>query len=74
MEEFIKDITQTVSGYPVKSLKWNPLDNIIVGMVKDPITGNDKLRDGYVTVQWRKNGKPTNFNKGREDLQIQLNY
>ena len=48
MEEFIKDIKETTKGYPVKNLKWNQLDNIIVGMVKCPIFGNDKLHEGYI--------------------------
>jgi len=74
MEEFIKDIKETTKGYPVKNLKWNQLDNIIVGMVKCPIFGNDKLHEGYIVCQWRKNGSATNRFKGREDLKLKLNY
>jgi len=74
MTEFIKDITETTEGYPVRNLKWNPVDNIIVGQVKDPIIGRANYQDGYITVQWRKNGKPTNHYKGREDLIIKINY
>ena len=74
MEEFIKDIKETTKGYPVKNLKWNQLDNIIVGMVKCPIFGNDKLHEGYIVAQWRKNGSATNRFKGREDLKLKLNY
>jgi hypothetical protein len=74
MEEFIKDIKETVEGYPVKNLKWNALDNILVGMVKCPLFGRDNLHEGYIVVQWRKNGSATNRFKGREDLKLKLNY
>lgn len=74
MTEFIKDITNTTEGYPVKNLKWNQLDNIIVGLVKDPIFGREGLNDGYICVQWSKYGKPIKLNKGRNELIIQLNY
>ena len=74
MNEIIKNITETVEGYPVKNLKWNQLDNIIIGQVKDPIIGNPKHLDGYITVQWRKTGKPTNHFKGRDDLVLNMNY
>lgn len=74
MTEFIKDITQTTEGYPVQSLKWNSVDNIIVGLVKDPIFGNPNLRDGFICVQWNKYGKPIKVNKGRTELIIKLNY
>lgn len=73
-EKQLKDITTTIEGYPVRNLKWNQIDNIIVGQVKDPIIGKPSFLDGYITVQWRKNGKPTNTYKGREDLQIKINY
>lgn len=72
MEEIVKTITQTVEGYPIKNIKWNERDNLIVGQVKCPIIGNPKLHDGYVTVQWNKRGKPINFNKGREDFILNL--
>jgi hypothetical protein len=49
--EFVKTITQTVEGYPVKNLKWNTLDNIFVGQVKCPVTGRDTFNDGYVVCQ-----------------------
>ena len=67
-------ITKTVSGYPVKALKWNQLDNIIVGLVKCPLLGDEKRLDGYIVCQWRRNGTPTNRFKGREDLKLDINY
>ena len=72
--ELINTITQTVEGYPVKNLKWNQLDNILVGQVKCPITGRENLHDGYVVCQWRKNGSATNKYKGREDLKLLIDY
>lgn len=72
MTEFITNISKTAEGYPVKNLKWNQRDNIIVGMVKCPILGRENLHDGYVCVQWTKFGKPTNKWKGRIDLKISL--
>ena len=74
MTEYLKDISQTVSGYPVRSLKWNQLDNIIVGQVKHPDFGREHIHDGYITVQWRKNGIPTNKYKGVEDLKLHINF
>ena len=66
------NITQTTNGYQIKSLKWNPVDNIIVGMVKCPLIGRINLHEGYVCCQWKRNGKPTNNFKGREDLTLQI--
>jgi len=74
MTEIIKNITETIEGYPVRNLKWNQLDNIIVGQVKDPTIGNPKILDGYITCQWRRNGKPTNKFKGCEELTLKMNY
>jgi hypothetical protein len=74
MEEFIDDIKETTEGYPVKNLKWNQLDNIIVGQVKCPILGRETFNEGYVVCQWRKNGSATNRFKGRDDLKLIINY
>lgn len=74
IEELIMKITQTETGYPVRCLKWNKLDNIIVGQVKDPILGDERRLDGYVVCQWRRNGIPTNKFKGRDDLKLKMNY
>jgi len=74
MQEFIKDINQTNGGYPIKDLRWLPLDNIIVGLVKDPMYGKPELREGYIAVQWNKYGKPIKLNKGRDELILKLNY
>ena len=54
-QEQINTIKETIEGYLVKDLKWNQLDNILVGLVKCPIIGRDNLHDGYVVCQWRKN-------------------
>ena len=72
MEDFIKDITKTVDGYLVKDLRYLTLDNIIVGLVKDPIYGNPHLRDGYISAQWNRYGKPIKLNKGRKELILNL--
>ena len=74
IEELLPTIKQTVEGYPVRNLKWNKLDNIIVGQVKDPILGDERRLDGYIVCQWRSNGCATNRYKGREDLKLQINY
>jgi len=74
IEQLINTITQTVEGYPVRNLKWNKLDNIIVGQVKCPILGDEKRLDGFIVCQWRSNGTATNKFKGREDLKLLINY
>lgn len=74
IEELLKDIKETTEGYEVRNLKWNKLDNIIVGQVKCPVLGRENYLDGFITCQWRKNGKPTNFYKGREDLTLKFVY
>lgn len=68
----LNKITQTIEGYPVKSLKWNERDNIIVGMVKDPIFGKPSLHDGFIIVQWKRNGTPTNRFKGIKELYLKM--
>lgn len=70
-DELLK-ITQTIEGYPIKDLRWRSQDNIIVGLVKDPLWGNPELHDGYIGGQWRKNGLPTNKIKGRNDLKLKI--
>jgi hypothetical protein len=72
--EIINTIKETIEGYPVKNLKWNQLDNILVGMVQCPLFGRDNLHDGYIVCQWRKNGSATNRFKGREDLKLKITY
>lgn len=74
MEERLVNITQTIKGYEVKNLKFNLRDDIIIGQVKDPITGREELHNGFVTVQWRRNGTATNRWKGRDDLKITLSF
>lgn len=72
--EQLTAITHTIEGYPVRNLKWNPLDNILVGQAKDPVTGRETHLEGYVIVQWRLNGKTTNKLKGRADLALNLKH
>ena len=74
MEDILKDITHTSDGYPVKNLSFKVIDNIIVGLVKCPILGKDALHEGYISVVWNRYGKPQRHNKGREDLNLKLNY
>jgi len=73
MQDILKQITETVEGYPVKNLKWNVVDNIIVGQVKDPFA-NPNLHDGWIVTQWRKNGSPTprSWGKNRKDIYLKM--
>jgi len=73
MEEFINDIKETNEGYPVKDLRWLPLDNIIVGLVKCPIWGRDTIHNGYISCKWRKNGSCIK-EKNRPDLKLKINF
>lgn len=57
--EQIKNITHTAEGYEVKDLAWKPVDNIIRGLVKCPVTGRDNFNNGFVVATWRKNGTLT---------------
>ena len=72
IEQKLTTITQTIEGYEVRNLKWNKLDNIIVGQVKDPLLGNENRLEGYIVCQWKANGYATNKFKGREDLKLQI--
>lgn len=72
-QEYLDTITQTATGYPVKNLRWLKVDNIIVGLVKDPVTGKETLHDGFVSGAWTRKGIPTNKIKGRNDLKLQIN-
>lgn len=74
MEEILHTITQTTEGYLVKNLKFNLLDNIIVGLVKCPIVGREEIHEGYIACQWRKNGTATNRFKGRNDLKLKFEW
>lgn len=73
MQDLLPHITQTVEGYPVKNLKFNPIDNIIVGQVLCPIIGRQELHNGYVTLTWRRNGTCIK-EKNRPDLKLLINY
>ena len=70
-EELLK-IKETVDGQPVKDLRWLPTDNVITGLVKDPILGKPHINDGFVSGQWRKDGTPTNRIKGRTELKLSI--
>lgn len=72
-EDIIKNITQTVEGYPVKNLKFNQLDNILVGQVLCPIIGKLNLHGGYITLTWRRNGSCIK-EKNRPDLKLEIKY
>ena len=65
-------IKQTKEGYKVKDLKFNRLDNIIVGLVQDPICGRPELRDGYVSCNWRTNGSVTSKFGGNKRIDLYL--
>lgn len=74
MEQSLLDtITNTVEGYEVKDLVWKPTDNIIRGLVKDPVT-NSKLHNGFVVATWRKNGclTPKYGGATRPDLYLKI--
>lgn len=68
----LKQITQTVEGHPVRDLRWLPLDNIIVGLVKCPYMGKPTLNEGYVSGMWKRNGCPTNKIKGFDHLYLDI--
>ncbi len=72
-QEYLNTIKATVSQFEVKNLRWLPVDNIIVGLVKDPIWGRETLHDGFISGQWNRKGVPTNRIKGREDLRLDIN-
>ncbi len=62
----LEHITETLTGLPVKNLKFNQVDNIIVGQVWCELT------DKFIVCQWRTNGTATNFFKGRLDLRLKM--
>jgi hypothetical protein len=70
--ENLERITKTKEGHEVKNLRFKTLDNIIVGLVKDPIFGKENLHEGFVSCQWTKYGKPIRNNKGREEFILEL--
>jgi hypothetical protein len=49
-------------------LKYNKNRNIIVGRIKDPITGKPHLHDGFVTGLWTRHGK--SLDKKRPDFNL----
>lgn len=74
MQDQLNNIKETVAGFPVKGLRWNPVETIFAGLVKCPVWGRPELHDGYIAVTWRKNGSLTNKFGGssRKDLYLNL--
>lgn len=70
MKPNFEDIVKTIDGTLVKDLRWIEVDQIIVGLVKDPLLGKASLRDGYVSCVWNKHGYPSKANKGRTELNL----
>ena len=68
----LTETNKTIQGYEVINLKFNQIDNIYVGLVKDPLFGDTNLRNGFICVQWSRQGKPLKANKGRIDLILKL--
>ena len=49
------------------------MDNLIVGLVQDPVCGRPDLHNGFIVVVWRRNGKvEPRYGKGRDDLEIDI--
>jgi hypothetical protein len=71
-DEVLQAITHTVEGYEVKDLIWKPTDNIIRGLVKDPVTGRESLHNGFVVSTWKKNGSVTQKYGGNSRLDLYL--
>ena len=71
-QEELNKITETVEGYEVKNLRFLKVDNIITGLVKDPLFGRPNLHGGFVSGQWHTTGIPTNSIKGRKELKLNL--
>ncbi len=74
MQDKLQQITATIEGIPVRKLKWNKIDNVIVGQVKCPIFGRDNLHEGFVVITWRSNGSVTPKFGGstRKDLYLKI--
>lgn len=71
-QEDLDSVTETVGNIKVKDLRWLKQDNIIVGLVQDPILGKAEINDGYIGGQWRRNGVTTNRLKDRPELNLQI--
>ena len=54
-KEKIALIKQTIDGSQVKDLKYKSVDNLIIGLVRDTLTGQPN-RDYWVRCCWRPNG------------------
>ena len=67
-------IKVTIAGYEVKNIKWNPIANVFVGLVKCPIWGKRNFMMVISPCNWMRNGKPTKKYGGssRQDLTIIL--
>ena len=73
MNRWLLTITNTTEGYEVKNLIWKPIDSIITGLVKCPIMGRIDRHEGFVSFQWRTNGKPFKMqDRSRIDLTLNI--
>lgn len=71
--ENLNKITHTIGGYPIKDIRYKKMDNLIVGLVQDPVCGRPELHNGFITVVWRKNGTvEPRYGKNRTDLEIDI--
>lgn len=72
--ENLDKITETKSGYPIKDLRFKKMDNLIVGLVQDPVCGKSNLHDGYISCVWNNRGKVIDRygGKKRTDLEIDI--
>jgi hypothetical protein len=70
--EAIRQIGQTVEGCPISDLRYKPIDNILVGLVKSPNFGNPKLYEGQICVTWTTRGKTTTKYKGIRELDLKM--
>ncbi len=71
--ENLDKITHTKGGYPIKDIRYKKMDNLIVGLVQDPICGRETFNNGYVSIVWRRNGKvEPRYGKDRTDLEIDI--
>jgi hypothetical protein len=57
MKHDFSDYVQTLSGYPIKEVRFNSIPGLWLGLVKDP---KSSFPDRFVTCSWSKSGKCTN--------------
>ena len=71
-QEQLDKITETITGFEVKNLKYKPRIRMITGQVKDPYNIFPELHEGFVGCSWSVNGYPQNMNKGRKELKLKM--